>query len=62
MTDPNVLTSAQAAAYAGINPNTWRGRVKRGTAPPPDGHLDARTPYWHPATIDNWAGPRRVTT
>ncbi|HLL69112.1 MAG TPA: hypothetical protein VK453_25855 [Micromonosporaceae bacterium] len=48
------LTTAEAAKLAGVQPVTWRGYVHRQHAPPPDGHLDARTPYWYRGTVETW--------
>lgn len=48
------LTAADVAARIGVNPATFRAYVARGQAPAPDGQIDGRTPYWDPATIDEW--------
>jgi predicted DNA-binding transcriptional regulator AlpA len=48
------LTTAAVAALLGIAPATWRAYVSRGQAPPPDGHIDKRTPYWLASTIEKW--------
>lgn len=54
-----VLLRSQAAARAGVQPDTWNSYVSRGwprgnPAPKPDGQIDGRTPYWFPATVDAW--------
>lgn len=51
------LTNAEAAARAGIAPSTWRDYVAKGYAPRPDGRI-GRTPWWWPATIDEWLPTR----
>lgn len=57
------LTTADVAAILGIAPVTWRGYVSHrkpvgNPAPQPDGHIDARTPYWLRSTIDAWQKQR----
>lgn len=52
------LTTAQAAARAGVQPGTWRDYVAKGRAPKRDGEHDARTPWWYPATVDAWLADR----
>lgn len=54
-----VLLKEQAAARAGVAVGTWNSYVSRrwprgNPAPVADGHIDGRTPYWYPATIDAW--------
>lgn len=51
MTEDRKLSTAEAAALCGMKPNSWRSRVSRTMAPPPDGHHDARTPWWYESTI-----------
>lgn len=46
------LSTGQVAAQLGIAAATWRVRVHREQAPPPDGMFDGRTPYWWQTTID----------
>lgn len=48
------LTTSDVAEQLGIAPVTWRAYVSRGQAPPPDGHIDKRTPYWLASTIEAW--------
>jgi hypothetical protein len=53
------LTSAEVAALLGIQPGTWRSYVRpsggrKPLAPPPDGMIDGRTPYWHRSTIETY--------
>lgn len=50
------LSTQQVAARLGISPGSWRARVHREQAPPPDGHFDQRTPYWWHTTIDEYVG------
>lgn len=52
------LTTRAVAERLGIKGATWRAYVTRGQAPQPDGHIDARTPYWTSATIDEWKDHR----
>jgi hypothetical protein len=52
------LTTAEAAERADCQPATWRGYVARGQAPKPDGHHDARTPWWWESTVDRWKASR----
>jgi hypothetical protein len=52
------LGTAAAAERAGCAASTWRGYVSRGYAPKPDGHHDARTPWWYEATVDEWKARR----
>lgn len=56
------LTTAEITAELGIKPSTWRSYVARGYAPKPDGHLDARTPYWFRSTIDTHRSTQRKAT
>lgn len=54
-----VLLRKQAAARARISPETWHAYVSRrmpkgNPAPQPDGHIDDRTPFWYPETVDAW--------
>jgi len=51
MTEDRKLSTAEAAALCGMKPNSWRSRVSRTMAPPPDGHHDARTPWWYESTV-----------
>lgn len=48
------LTVGEVAALIGVATSTFRAYVARGQAPPPDGHLDGRTPYWLRSTIKSW--------
>lgn len=56
----NVLTNKEVAEILGIRPDTWRGMVKRGQAPQPDG----REPisgyrWWYRSTIEHFAVNRK---
>lgn len=53
------LTRPQAAARAGVKPDTWGGYVSRGYAPEPDGRHDRRTPWWWDTTVDEWKRDRK---
>lgn len=53
-----VLTVEQAADRANVARKTFTGYVAKGTAPAKDDEIDARTPVWFPATIDEWR-PRK---
>jgi len=65
-----MLVTARAAERAGVTPATWRkyaalarverdgGRDRPGLLPPPDGHHDARTPWWFESTVDEWMSRR----
>jgi hypothetical protein len=52
------LTTRQVGERLGIKGATWRAYVARGQAPEPDGHYDARTPYWTAETVDRWKASR----
>lgn len=52
------LTTAEVAALLEIQPGTWRVYVHRGKAPAPDGHRDARTPFWFLETVTAWQQSR----
>lgn len=52
------LTTQGVAEHLDIKASTWRAYVARGQAPQPDGHYDARTPYWLASTIDTWKASR----
>lgn len=56
----DVLTVTAVAQVLGIEPVTWRAYVSRGRAPQPDGHLDARTPFWYRDTIVKWEAAREA--
>lgn len=58
-TDDDRLTVAEVAEHLGIAPSTFRSYVARDQAPKPDGHHDARTPWWRRATIERWHDNRR---
>lgn len=54
-----VLLRVDVAGRLDIKPDTWhayvsRGKPKSNPAPGPDGHIDGRTPFWWPETIDAW--------
>jgi len=56
-----LIGNEAAAAYVGVNVNTWRPYVKRGQAPAPDrreisgGHA---LPVWKKTTLDRWMASR----
>jgi hypothetical protein len=52
------LTTRQVGERLGIKGATWRAYVARGQAPEPDGHYDARTPFWSAETVDRWKASR----
>lgn len=47
------LTTAQAAALAGIKPRTWSSYVARGQAPPPIARIGS-TPVWDREQVEHW--------
>lgn len=55
--DDEIVGNDDAAAYVGMKPATWRSRVYRKSAPPPDrrepisGHA---MPVWKRSTLDAW--------
>lgn len=54
-----VLLRPAAARAAGLELGTWVSYMSRGLprarpVPKPDGHIDGRTPYWLPETIEAW--------
>lgn len=51
------ITRDEAAALAGVKPNTFSGYVARGQAPAPVRHV-GRTPLWDEAKITKWASDR----
>ncbi len=53
------LVTAEAAELAGMKPASWRGRVAREMAPKPDGHFDARTPWWLESTVLAFVAARK---
>lgn len=55
------LSTRQIAEQLGIAPGTWRVRVHREQAPPPDGMFDGRTPYWWQSTIDEYVASAERT-
>jgi len=54
------LTVAQVAERINVATSTWRSYVARDQAPKPDGHFDARTPWWWSSTVDRWNKGRKV--
>lgn len=57
------LTTAEAAELAGLSPANWRSWRARGVPklnpiPEPDGHYDARTPWWWSTTVEQWKSRR----
>ena len=51
--EPELWTVAQCAAFAGVEPPTWRAYVKRGQAPAPARRF-GRTPVWDAAAVREW--------
>lgn len=52
------MTAAECAEMVGVKPSTWRGWVARGQAPKPSRRLDARTPLWSKAEVEEWHSQR----
>lgn len=62
-----VLLRAAVARRVHVEPDTWHAYVSRqqpkgNPAPKPDGHIDGRTPYWWPETVDAWHARRPVAS
>lgn len=51
------LTRDEAAAMAGVRPDTFSGYVSRGQAPAPKRRV-SRTPVWDAAEVEAWAKGR----
>lgn len=51
------LTTAEAAALAGVKPRTWSAYVARGQAPLPAARVGA-TPVWDRGEVDKWLANR----
>lgn len=49
-TGERLLTMEQAAAAAGVLPESWRRYVARGAAPPAAGYI-GRTPLWRERVV-----------
>lgn len=47
----------EAAAVAGVHPDTWSGYVSRGQAPAPTRKI-GRTPLWDEDEVGSWAQNR----
>lgn len=58
-TEDRKLVTSEVAEMAGMKPATWRGRLSRGDAPKPDGHYDARTPWWYESTVRAFMAARK---
>jgi hypothetical protein len=52
------LTGVQVAERVNVSASTWRSYVAPGQAPAADGRFDARTPWWHSSTVDQWQASR----
>lgn len=52
MPDPRWLDMHAAAEYVGLNPDTFRRRVKAGKLPAPSDRLGARLLRWDRAALD----------
>lgn len=53
------LSTAAAAALAGVQIDTWRAYVTRGRAPKPDGVDETfGRRYWYRSTVQNWLSSR----
>jgi predicted DNA-binding transcriptional regulator AlpA len=50
----NMMTYADISALTGIAIGALYVRRNRGSLPPPDVWMDARTPRWTQATIEEW--------
>ena len=55
--EPDRITRDDAAAIAGIRPDTWSAYVSRGLAPHPTEHV-GRTPLWDRAEVIAWQASR----
>jgi predicted DNA-binding transcriptional regulator AlpA len=51
------ITRDEAAALAGVTPDTFSGYVSRGQAPGPVRHV-SRTPLWDEAKVQAWVDSR----
>lgn len=51
------LTRDEAAALAGVRPDTFSGYVSRGQAPAPKRRV-SRTPVWDASEIEEWVKQR----
>lgn len=51
------LERSEAAALAGITPDTWSSYVARGQAPAASRHV-GRTPLWDEAEVRHWVENR----
>lgn len=51
------LTRDEAAAIAGVRPDTWSAYVTRGQAPAPEERI-ARTPLWSREVVEGWKAAR----
>lgn len=54
---PDMLTRDEAAALAGVTPQTWSEYVARGRAPKPAAYI-GRTPLWSRAEVEEWLATR----
>jgi hypothetical protein len=46
-----LLTGQHVCQILDVSSGTWRGWVSKGMAPPNDGNLGVRTPFWKLTTI-----------
>lgn len=51
------LTTAEAAALAGVKPRTWSSYVARGQAPAPAARIGT-TPVWDREIVETWLANR----
>src|SRR5258708_5225434 len=56
--DSTRLTGVQAAERLNVPASAWRSYVAPGQAPAADGRFNARTPWWHSSTVDQWQASR----
>jgi len=60
------LTTAEAAALAGVTPATWRAWRAHGRprhpepAPEPDGWIEMQRPFWWHSTVAAWVQRRNT--
>ncbi|AEV51885.1 helix-turn-helix transcriptional regulator [Prescottella equi] len=57
-TGRRLWTAAECAEEGGITRAAWRGYVARAQAPASVAELDARTPLWDAAEVEQWQRAR----
>jgi hypothetical protein len=64
--DDSKLTTAEAAAAAGVTPATWRAWRAHGRprhpepVPEPDGWIEMQRPFWWRSTVAAWVRRRNT--